>query len=157
MINWKEVNPTDFEKFIYYILPKIGFRNREWFGRGGGDTGRDVVATTYEELPFHMGYERRWVFQCKKWTAFPQKNIIVNEILTAEQHEPDFWVLVIPVNLTASQIDYISYLNKNNNLKIQVIPLVAIEEIIIAYPETKELLLTGTLPEGSDNIVSTNS
>ncbi|USK46360.1 restriction endonuclease [Cytobacillus oceanisediminis] len=144
-INWKEVNPTDFEKFIYYILPKLGFRNREWFGRGGGDRGRDVVATTYEELPFNIGYERKWVFQCKKWATFPQNHIILNEISTAMQHSPDFWVLVIPVNLTASQIDYIQFLNKSYDFKVQVIPLVEIEEIVRTFPETKELLITGTL------------
>lgn len=147
MIQWERVNPTHFEKFVYYTISKLGFKNREWFGRGGGDGGRDVVATTYEELPFNLGYERKWIFQCKKWAKMPANYLIVNEILTASQHSPDFWVLVIPVDLTASQIDYIRHLNKSYSFKIIVIPLSAIEEIIRVYPETQNILINGTLLE----------
>ncbi|KON88872.1 hypothetical protein AF332_20095 [Sporosarcina globispora] len=150
MIDWEKVHPTHFEKFIFYTISKIGFKNRQWFGRGGGDRGRDVVATTYEELPFNLGYERKWIFQCKKWVRMPANHIIMNEILTASQHSPDFWVLVIPVDLTASQIDYIQFLNQSQPFKIIAIPLSSIEEIIRVYPETKDILINGTLIEGED-------
>lgn len=115
MINWSEINPSYFEKFIHYILGKEGFFNRQWFGRGGGDSGRDVVAYTSENLPFHLGYQRKWIFQCKRWRKHPTPTQLMNEILTAQQHKPDFWVMVIPLNLTASQMDYIDNLNKNGN------------------------------------------
>jgi hypothetical protein len=148
LIEWNKVDPTHFEKFIYYTISKLGFRNRAWFGRGGGDRGRDVVATTYEELPFNLGYERKWIFQCKKWARMPSSNIIINEISTALQHSPDFWVLVIPVELTASQIDFIQFLNNSYSFKIIAIPLSSIEEIIREYPETLDILINGTLIEG---------
>lgn len=45
LINWKEVQASNFEKFIYHSLGFEGFKKREWFGRGGSDRGRDVVAT----------------------------------------------------------------------------------------------------------------
>ncbi|WP_243355864.1 restriction endonuclease [Bacillus litorisediminis] len=155
MIDWKKVNPTHFEKFIFYTLSRLGFTNREWFGRGGGDKGRDVVAYTFEELPFNLGYERKWIFQCKRWSRLPDKTTIFNEILNAQQHSPDFWVLVIPVNLTADQIDFFNFLDKNNPFKVIVITLVAIEEIIYTFPETKNILLNGTLNEGGINNVPT--
>ncbi|WP_255259308.1 restriction endonuclease [Bacillus toyonensis] len=66
MINWDTVNPRHFEKFIFHVLAKKGFKNREWYGRGGSDRGRDVVATYYVELPFNLGYEQKWIFQCKR-------------------------------------------------------------------------------------------
>jgi hypothetical protein len=147
LIDWSSVHPTHFEKFIYYSISKLGFRNRQWFGRGGGDGGRDVVATTYEELPFDLGYERKWIFQCKKWVRMPPNNIILNEIATASQHSPDFWVLVIPVDLTAGQIDYIRFLNNSYGFKVLTIPLSMIEEIISAFPETKSILLNGVLSD----------
>lgn len=150
MINWKSIAPNNLEKFIFYTLSKLGFNNREWFGGGGGDRGRDIVATTYEELPFNLGYERKWIFQCKKWAKMPQRHIIMNEIATAAQHSPDFWVLVIPINLTSSQLDYINFLNQSQPFKIIVLPLVAIEEILFAFPETKNILLNGELSEGKD-------
>jgi hypothetical protein len=149
LINWDEIDPTHFEKFIYYTISKIGFTNREWFGRGGGDRGRDVVAKTFENLPFNLGYERKWIFQCKRWVRMPSNNIIINEILTASQHSPDFWVLVIPIELTSSQLDYINFLNNSYTFKILVMPLAALEEIIHAYPETINILLNGNLIEGS--------
>lgn len=145
MVNWKEVHYTNFEKFIYYALSKAGFRNRKWFGRGGGDKGRDVVAYTYEEKPFNLGYERKWIFQAKKWSKFPSNTIISNEIQTAKQHYPDFWVLAIPLELTAGQIEYLEFMDKNNSFKIMVLPLAAIEEIIHEYPETRNILLYGKL------------
>lgn len=147
MVDWKKVNPSHFEKFIYHTISNLGFKNRQWFGRGGGDRGRDIVATTYEELPFNLGYERKWIFQCKKWAKMPTANIIMNEIHTAAQHSPDFWVLVIPVDLSANQIDFMQHLNQNFPFKIIVIPLSSIEEIIRVYPETKEILLSGTFIE----------
>ncbi|CEG26024.1 hypothetical protein [Bacillus sp. B-jedd] len=152
-MNWKEVDHSHFEKFVHYTLSKINFRNRDWFGRGGGDKGRDVVAYTYEELPFNMGYERKWIFQCKKWLRFPSTTTLANEVDTASQHSPDFWVLVIPLNPTASQIEFLEFLEKSRPFKIITLPLAAIEEIIYAFPETKNILLTGELPEGSDNSV----
>lgn len=151
MIKWEEIHYTHFEKFIYYILSKINFKNREWFGKGGGDKGRDIVAYTYEELPFNLGYQRKWVFQCKKWTRFPDRTTITNEILTAQQHFPDFWVLVVPVDLTADQIDYFDFLNKNYPFQIMVLPLIAIEEILYQFPEAKEILLYGNLNERSSD------
>lgn len=47
---WDETNPTYFKQFIYYILGKMNFNNREWFGRGGYDGGQDIIAYTAEEF-----------------------------------------------------------------------------------------------------------
>lgn len=74
MINWDSINPRYFEKFIFHVLGKKGFRNREWFGRGGGDKGRDVVAKYYVELPFNLGFEQTWIFQCKREKRMPQQS-----------------------------------------------------------------------------------
>lgn len=148
MLDWSKVHHNHFEKFIYYYLSKIGYRNREWFGRGGSDKGRDIVAYTYEELPFNLGYERKWVFQAKRWKKLPGTTTLINEINTAKQHAPDFWVLVVPVDLTANQIDYFAFLNNSFEFKIIVVPLAALEEILHAFPETKNILLYGNLNKG---------
>lgn len=149
MINWETVDPNDFEKFIYYIISRTGFNNREWPGRGGGDRGRDIVATRFEELPFNLGYNRKWIFQCKKWKRMPSSTVIYNEISTAAQHHPDFWVLAIPLNPTPSQLDFLSSLERNYPFKIILMPLSAIEEIIYAFPESRNILINGELPDGS--------
>jgi len=146
VIDWKTIDARYFEKFIYHALGYEGFRNLLWFGRGGSDKGRDVVGTTYEELPFGLGYERKWVFQCKKWAKMPSPGTLFDEISKASQHVPDFWVLSIPLNATSDMIDYLSRLEHNFRFKIILMPLVAIEEIIHKYPQLVNVLKYGDLP-----------
>lgn len=148
MINWDTINSSNFEKFTFHALSVLGFNNRVWYGKGGGDQGRDIVATRYEELPFNLGYNRKWIFQCKRWKSMPSSNILLTEISTASQHNIDFWVLVIPVQPTSSQLDFLRNIEKNYPFKIIVLDLASIEELLYHYPHLKEVLKKGTLPEG---------
>lgn len=151
MIDWKKVDHNHFEKFVYHVLLKLDFRNLQWHGKGGGDKGRDVVAYTYEKLPFNLGYERKWVFQCKKWSRFPDPTTITNDLLSAAQHNLDFWVLVIPVNPSSAQIDYFDKLNESHSFKIILVPLVKIENFLSDYHELINILLEGELKIGGNN------
>lgn len=148
-INWKEdVTPENFEKFITYILSKIGFHNVAWFGKGGGDKGRDVVAYSIEQLPFNLKYERKWIIQCKKWSRFPTKTDILNEVSSAFEHNPDFWVLAIPLNPSPSKIEYIENLGQKNrsfSFKTKILTLNEIESLIFDYPESLQILLYGSV------------
>ncbi|WP_339294325.1 restriction endonuclease [Paenibacillus sp. FSL W7-1279] len=146
MINWKKINARYFEKFIYHMLGFEGFRNIDWYGRGGGDQGRDVTCTTYEELPFGLGYERKWVFQCKKWSRMPSQGDIYNECAKAKIHNPDFWVMAIPVDASANMIDYFKNLGESFGFKVVLIPLVKLEEMLYKYPDLLQVLETGELP-----------
>ncbi|RKD25138.1 hypothetical protein BEP19_04800 [Ammoniphilus oxalaticus] len=150
MIDWGKIDARNFEKFVYYSLGFEGFRNLQWMGKGGGDAGRDIVATTYEELPFNLGYERDWIFQCKKWKRMPSQNVIFNEISKAAQHHPDFWVLVIPVDPTAGMIDFFKRIEINYNFKTILFPLSSIESIVYKYPDLKHVLENGNLPDRGD-------
>ncbi|QUW23373.1 restriction endonuclease [Sporosarcina sp. Marseille-Q4063] len=147
MIDWKTVDPRYFEKFIFHFLKELGFRNREWFGRGGGDRGRDVCATWYEELPFGMGYQRKWIFQCKRWKTMPSTGDIYEEISKAVQHQPDHWVMVIPLDPTSSVIDYFIKMELNFGIKLSIIPLSQLEEIIVEFPYLLSVLTEGYISE----------
>lgn len=105
-MNFSDVDPKNFELFTKYLLQREGFHNIDWFGRGGGDRGRDVLAYTTEKLPMHLSYERKWIFQCKKYKKFPQNSVLTNEVATAVQHRIDIWVLAIPLEITSSQLDF---------------------------------------------------
>ncbi|HDX9660571.1 TPA: restriction endonuclease [Bacillus toyonensis] len=150
---WNEIDDKYFEKFVYYLLAYEGekFYNRIWFGKGGGDKGRDVVAKTFEQLPFGLGYERKWVFQCKRWSKMPDKSVLMNEYYTALEHEPDYWVLVVPLEPSAQKHDYKDFMQghfkSSANCKIQFITLVQIEEILHKYPALEHVLLTGEFPK----------
>ncbi|MGL4818366.1 MAG: restriction endonuclease [Bacilli bacterium] len=150
MINWESISSVHFEKFVYYLLGKLGFMNRKWHGKGGNDRGRDIIATREEVLPFHFAYTRTWVFQCKRWRTFPTPHVILSEIAMALQHKPDFWVLVVTVNPTSAQYDYMDALNGQFACKVLLLPLVVIEELMAAHPESVNILLNGSLSERSE-------
>lgn len=153
MINWTKIKPINFEKFIVYIIANIGFHNVEWYGNGGGDKGRDVVAYTFEELPFNLSYQRKWIIQCKRWSRFPTKGDILNEVASAIEHKPDFWVLAIPLNPTPDKIDYVESLGSNYSIKTLILPLNVLEKMVYRYPESAKILLNGSLIERDDNYV----
>ncbi|MFX3622608.1 MAG: restriction endonuclease [Ectobacillus sp.] len=152
-MNWSSVNPRHFEKFIFHAIAYKGFRNREWYGRGGGDRGRDIVAKYYIELPFNLGYEQNWVFQCKREKRMPQQAEVYNEIVKAKQHHPDVWVLVTPHNPTANFYDFLRNIELNIGFKLVVFSLAELEEILYAIPQLKNVLENGRLPEGESNDV----
>jgi len=152
MIKWEEVSGTNFEAFMFHTLGQAGFRNREWHGEGGSDKGRDIVAFTYEELPFKLGYERKWVFQCKKRKKMPSITEITNDMLKVASHKPDFWVLVLSFNPTSNQMDTIYsnaelYLGKT---RCRIFILAEVEEIISGNPVLIEVLYYGKLNERDD-------
>lgn len=144
-IDWTKIAWQNFEKFIYYALEKEGFRNTRWFGVAGGDDARDICATTYEELPLNLGYERTWIFQCKKWAKLPSKALIRDEAEGADAHDPDFWVLVIPLPIHAKYYDMLNDIQKKFNFDIKVIPLHEIEKLIEKHNDLLNVLLHGTI------------
>jgi hypothetical protein len=150
LIEWERVSGKNFELFIYHVLGRINFKNREWHGEGGSDKGRDIVGFTYEELPFNLGYERKWIFQCKKRKKMPIITEISNDIITASQHEPDIWVLVLSFTPTSNQMDNIRNIAKKNlaNCKIAIMIKADIENICQTYPDLINVLYNGELELG---------
>ncbi|WP_368502827.1 restriction endonuclease (plasmid) [Alkalihalophilus sp. As8PL] len=150
MIKWEEVSGTNFELFMFHVVGHYGFKNREWHGEHGSDKGRDVVAFTYEELPFKLGYERKWVFQCKKRKKMPPISELANDMVKAAQHHPDFWVLVLSFNPTSNQMDtiYNSSAMYLQSSKCRILTLTEVEEICKEHPELLDILYYGKFKEG---------
>ena len=42
-MDWKSIDPHQFEHLCYLVLEANGFTQIEWFGKGGCDKGRDLV------------------------------------------------------------------------------------------------------------------
>lgn len=142
------VDPKNFEQYTKYILQKEGFHNIDWYGGGGGDGGRDIVAYTVENLPLNLRYERKWIFQCKRYKKFPQNSVLFNEITTASQHDIDIWVLVIPLEITSAQLDFLKKLENTYKIKVRHITLSDLNHYLYKYPELETVLLTGRLSKG---------
>ncbi|KHF38197.1 restriction endonuclease [Halalkalibacter okhensis] len=152
MIKWKEVSGTNFELFMFHALGRNNFKNREWHGEHGSDKGRDIVAYTYEELPFKLAYERKWVFQCKKRKKMPNLSEIATDMVKGGSHKPDFWILVLSFNPTSNQIDIINeraamYLK---GPKCRIMTLAEIEEICSANPDLIDILYYGEIKKGEN-------
>src|SRR6266700_1912434 len=65
--DWSQLTPAEFEQVCYRLLEAAGFKNLRWYGKAGGDKGRDIVGEKTEHpLP---GTERlsHWVVQCKRY------------------------------------------------------------------------------------------
>jgi hypothetical protein len=149
LIKWDNVSGKNFEIFMYHVLGRINFKNREWHGEAGSDKGRDIVAYTYEKLPFNLGYERKWIFQCKKRKKMPNIIEIGNDIVTASQHDPDIWVLALTFNPTSNQMDNIRKISKKYlHGKCCIMIKADIEEICKDNPDLINVLYNGELELG---------
>lgn len=72
---------------------------------------------------------------------------ITNDLITATQHNPDFWILVISLNPTSNFMDTIHNIAKKhlNGSKYRIITLAEIEEICYENPDLISVLYYGEL------------
>ena len=95
-------------------------------------------------------HQRKWVIQCKRWKNFPTTTQIFNEISTALEHQPNFWVLAIPLDPSANQLDYVENIAekyKSYKIKTKIITLREIENLLYCFPEARQILLEGSVLE----------
>ena len=139
-INWSKVSGQQFEKFVFHLLGKYGFKNRIWYGKGGSDKGRDIVAKTVEKLPLGIEFQRKWIVQCKRWSEFPPKNVLDEEISSAKEHNPDFWLLVTTAEPSSNIIDFLKSADERCGFKILFLAGSHIDELLMDNKNLKELL-----------------
>ena len=150
-IDWTKIHWRNFEKFMFYALQREGFCNTLWFGIGGGDDARDITATTTEILPLNLSYKRKWIFQCKKWANLPQKSLIREEAEVASEHNPDFWVLIVPFPIQAGYNEKLDHVESKMDFAIKVIAIHEIEMLIEKHKDLLPVLLKGDVL--SDEVV----
>ncbi|MDQ4680181.1 hypothetical protein, partial [Stenotrophomonas maltophilia group sp. RNC7] len=63
----------------------------------------------------------------------------------AEVHNPDFWVLVIPLPIHARYYEQLAAVQSRFNFEIKVIPLHEIEKLIEKHRDLLNVLLHGTI------------
>ncbi len=107
-VSWDLVSDSEFEKLAFFLLKEEDFYNLKWFGRGGGDKGRDkgrdLVGFTYEEPITGQRHEKKWVIQCKHYTKPLNKSVLKEDLAKAEQHNPDYWLLSTNLPLTSDDL-----------------------------------------------------
>jgi HJR/Mrr/RecB family endonuclease len=119
MINWTRVNPSEFEKFCAEILELNGFENLQWYGKGGADKARDIVATKMEAPLPGIRRTRTWVVQCKRYVRAKIGKQDINEFLiAAREHDPDAVLLIVTTTLTSGVRDWIEAVRKDYKFEI---------------------------------------
>lgn len=138
-LDWNQINPKEFEELIFHLLAEEGFYNLEWFGKGGGDRGRDVTGTKIEEPLSGQKLERKWVVQCKH-TSRLNKLALEKDLAAALEHKPDYWLLCTSLCLTSDQRDWLHSVESNYNCRFKIICLdqPQLEILLGKYAKIKE-------------------
>src|SRR5690349_1564081 len=100
MIDWSSLSPLEFEQFCAELLGLNGFENIEWYGKGGGDKGRDIVATKSDAPLPGVRRSRSWVVQCRRYTKKTlSKGVLADLFAAAREHKPDVVLLIMTSTL----------------------------------------------------------
>jgi hypothetical protein len=105
--NIDRLPPDEFERFALRLLWRLGLFNIQRYG-GSGDRGRDLIAESSEVPLPGIHTLRRWVIQCKRHSNAPSKGVLYDELASAAQHRPDYYLLLATFTLTAAQSDWLS-------------------------------------------------
>ena len=118
-MDWENIDPQQFEQICYLVLEANGFTQIEWFGKGGSDKGRDLVAKLHDEpLPGHKRYTK-WIVQCKRLIKKQlQKSDISDFLNSCREHEPDNALLIVTNTLSANLKDWLNSIKKDYKFAI---------------------------------------
>ncbi|AXP81516.1 hypothetical protein CJ739_2443 [Mariniflexile rhizosphaerae] len=120
-INWTEISPEDFERICFKIIEENDFKNLKWFGKSGGDKGRDLVGDKYEEPLPGVTKSNKWVIQCKRYITKPPSKADINNILIdAEEHNPTDVLIILSNTLSANTKDWIEQKRKETKYYIHI-------------------------------------
>lgn len=120
-IDWKEISPEKFEKICFKLLEENKFKNLKWFGKSGGDKGRDLTAEKVEEPLPGCSEMKKWVIQCKRYTSKPPSKTDINKILVdAEEHNPNEVLIIVTNTLSSDTKDWIETKRKKTKYSIYV-------------------------------------
>lgn len=121
MIEWSKVTPEEFEKLCAELLELNGFSNIEWYGKSGGDKGRDITATRVEDRISGIRREKRWIIQCKRYVSKRlSKQDVEGFLISAREHAPDTALLIISDTLTPDVRDWLKTIQTDYRFEILV-------------------------------------
>jgi restriction endonuclease Mrr len=119
MIDWSLLSPEEFERLCADLLELNGFENVDWYGKGGGDKGRDLTAIRYESPLPSVRKAVKWIVQCKRYI---KKTLGKDELAAffnaAREHRPDAALLITTTTLTPDVRDWLKAVQPDYNFEI---------------------------------------
>lgn len=120
-ITWSQITPTQFEELCSVILEAVGFTDIKWYGKSGGDKGRDLTAKKEESPLPSTKRMAKWVVQCKRYvTKPPTKRDVQSFLDDAEEHSPDNVLLIVTHTLSANTKDWIETVKRNRKYRFDI-------------------------------------
>ena len=129
-MRWSIISDKEFEVLCYKLISNEGFENPTWYGGGGGDKGRDIVA--YYSAKIGNIIERfKYLIQCKRILS---KGLSVSDIsglkdwLDAQYF--DYALIITTTHVTADTLDWIESINKETSYKLLVWDRAELEKML---------------------------
>jgi len=120
-VEWSKLTDKSFEELCYDVLVAEDFRNLEWLGKGGGDRGRDIVATKSMEMTEAHETMYDYLVLCKRYLARPPApSDLQQELAWADGHNPDVLMIMFPNTLTPDTHDWLKSIGPQKRYKILV-------------------------------------
>ncbi len=148
-IDWKNITPERFEELSFRIIESEGFTEVKWFGKGGGDKGRDIIAKLTTNYSKNIRKTETWIIQCKRYSIKPpNKNDISSFLQQCREHKPDNVLLIISTTISSDMKDWLNAISSDYKFKIHYW-----EELdLLKLVKTKSKELRDYFPEVYDNI-----
>lgn len=142
-LTWEKLTSTDFEELCYHILKANKYTDIQWYGKSGGDRGRDLTAKKEESPLSSIKVIAKCVIQCKRYVKKPPTKRDIESFLTdAREHKPDKVLIMITNNLTSDTRDWLNSVRQNYNFEIVLMEELALEdEVILNRSQIPEHLL----------------
>jgi hypothetical protein len=129
-IDWTKITPSQFEELCWHILFENGFQNLKWIG-GSGDRGRDILATKTEHPLSGIEIQSKWIIQCKKYSHSPSPANLEADIVWAEGHRPDYFLIILTCTITSGTYDWLNQIQPRRTFKILVLDKPMLETQIL--------------------------
>jgi hypothetical protein len=118
---WLKLTPAKFEEFCYRILEANNFKSLQWYGKGGGDRGRDILCTNSESVLDGVEETRSWLVQCKHYKkAKVTKRVLSEWIAACREHKPDCLLLITSATLSSDVKDWLRSIRSEYAFRIFV-------------------------------------
>jgi hypothetical protein len=124
-ISFNQLTATEFEEFIFELLPKLGYVNLDW-RKGTGlssspaDRGRDIVAELPRTEPDGTQYNERWFIDCKHHKRGVPPTELSNLLTWSEADRPDVALFAVSNYLSNPAKDYLEHYIRNNRPSFKV-------------------------------------
>lgn len=117
--NLSKLTPQQFEEVCYHILEANKFTQLQWYGKLGGDKGRDILAVQIESPLPNIKRESKWIIQCKRYLhKQPSKTDISDFLNSCREHDPNKVLLIYSCTIKANMKDWLDKVSKQYSFQI---------------------------------------